>query len=64
MVKKLVEHIEKLPNGKYRLLSHKGQNLGTFDSHEAAAKHESDVEYFKTQQESVSFRKFLKREMV
>lgn len=41
------EHIEKLSNGKYRLLSHDGKNLGTFDSHEAAAKHEGQVEYFK-----------------
>jgi len=45
------EHIVKLPSGKYRLLSHKGKNLGTFDSHEAAAKHEGEVEYFKTHNE-------------
>lgn len=32
---------------KYRLLSHKGKNLGTFDSHAEAAKHEGEVEYFK-----------------
>lgn len=41
------KHIVKLKNGKYRLLSHKGRNLGTFDSHEAAAKHEGQVEWFK-----------------
>ena len=41
------EHIEKLADGRYRLLSHTGKNLGTFDSHEAAAKHEREVEYFK-----------------
>lgn len=40
-------HIEELPNGKFRLLSHDGKNLGTFDSHAAAAKHEGEVEYFK-----------------
>lgn len=40
-------HIEKLPSGKYRLLSHTGKNLGTFDSHDEAAKHEGEVEYFK-----------------
>jgi Uncharacterized protein conserved in bacteria (DUF2213) len=40
-------HIVKLKSGKYRLLSHKGKNLGTFDSHDAAAKHEGQVEYFK-----------------
>lgn len=46
--KQFAEHIEKLKDGKYRLLSHTGKNLGTFDSHEAAAKHEGEVEYFKT----------------
>lgn len=40
-------HIVKLPSGKYRLLSHEGKNLGTFDSREEAAKHEGEVEYFK-----------------
>jgi hypothetical protein len=40
-------HIEKLSDGKYRLLSHEGKNLGTFDSHEAAAKHEGEVQGFK-----------------
>jgi hypothetical protein len=44
---KVTEHIVKLPNGKYRLMSHEGKNLGTFDSHDAAAKHEGEVEYFK-----------------
>ncbi len=47
----LKEHIVKLANGKYRLLSHTGKNLGTFDSHEAAAKHEGEVEYFKHHEE-------------
>ena len=41
------EHIVRLPSGKFRLLSHTGKNLGTFDSHSAAAKHEGEVEYFK-----------------
>src|SRR5579872_4770448 len=40
------EHIVKHGSG-YRLLSHKGKNLGDFPSHEAAAKHEREVEYFK-----------------
>lgn len=47
------EHIRKLKNGKYRLLSHKGKNLGTFDSRIAAAKHEGEVNYFKTLKETV-----------
>jgi hypothetical protein len=33
---------------KFRLLSHKGKNLGTFSSKGAAAKHEGEVEWFKT----------------
>lgn len=32
---------------KWRLYSRKGKNLGTFDSREAALKHEQEVEYFK-----------------
>ena len=40
------EHIVKHGSG-YRLLSHKGKNLGTFKSRAAAAKHEGEVEYFK-----------------
>lgn len=40
------EHIVKHGKG-YRLLSHKGKNLGDFGSHAAAEKHEQEVEYFK-----------------
>lgn len=46
--------IRKLKSGKYRLYSRKKnpktskrRNLGTFDSLEAAKKHEKDVQYFK-----------------
>jgi hypothetical protein len=39
--------IEKLPNGKYRVLSEKGKNLGTSDSHSGAEKCLQQVEYFK-----------------
>jgi hypothetical protein len=42
-----VARIRKLPNGKYRVLSQKGKNLGTFDSERKAKKHLSEVEYFK-----------------
>jgi hypothetical protein len=49
------EHIVKLKNGKYRLLSHIGKNLGTFDSHSAAAKHEGEIEYFKSLKEAPDF---------
>jgi hypothetical protein len=42
----LDEHIVKHGSG-YRLVSHKGKNLGDFDSKAAAAKHEGEVEYFK-----------------
>lgn len=53
--KKIDEHIVKLSNGKYRLLSKKGKNLGTFTSHKAAAKHEGEVEYFKSLKEDPDF---------
>lgn len=43
----LKNHIEELKDGKFRLLSHDGKNLGTFDSRAAAEKHEREVEYFK-----------------
>ena len=46
--------IRKLSSGEYRLYSKKKdpktgkrRNLGTFDSKEAAQKHEKDVQYFK-----------------
>src|SRR5579871_3173451 len=42
-----VAKIRKLPGGKYRVLSQKGKNLGTFDSEKAAKKHLKQVEYFK-----------------
>jgi hypothetical protein len=45
--KEVDEHIVKHGSG-YRLLSHKGKNLGTFKSKAAAAKHEGEVEYFKS----------------
>lgn len=41
------EHIVKHGSG-YRLLSKKGKNLGDFKSHKAAAKHEGEVEWFKS----------------
>jgi hypothetical protein len=46
--------IRKLKSGKYRLYSTKKdpktgkrRNLGTFDTREAAQKHEKQVQYFK-----------------
>ena len=46
--------IRKLKSGKYRLYSEKKdprtgkrKNLGTFDTREAAQKHEREVEFFK-----------------
>jgi hypothetical protein len=48
------EMIRKLKSGKYRLYSRKKdpktgkrRNLGTFDTKEAAKKHERAVQYFK-----------------
>ena len=46
--------IRKLKSGQYRLYSrkidpktNKRKNLGTFDSLEAAKKHEKEIQYFK-----------------
>lgn len=39
--------VRKLPNGKYRIFSEKGKNLGTFTSKEKADKHLQEIEYFK-----------------
>ncbi len=39
--------IRKLPNNKYRVLSKKNKNLGTFDTKAKAKKHLAEVEYFK-----------------
>lgn len=39
--------IRKLPDGKYRVLSRKGKNLGTYDSKEEASKRLKQIEYFK-----------------
>lgn len=46
--------IRKLKSGKYRLYSEKKdprtgkrKNLGTFDTREAAKKHEKEVQFFK-----------------
>jgi hypothetical protein len=40
------EIIRKVKDG-YRLYSHTGKNLGTFDSKAGAEKHEREVNYFK-----------------
>ncbi len=54
-ISELLEHIIKLPNGKYQLRSikkdknGKTKNLGTFGSRKAAEKHEREIEYFKSQ---------------
>ena len=42
-----ISYIRKLPNGKYRVLSEKGKNLGTYNSRDAAKKRLKQIEYFK-----------------
>ncbi len=49
-MKHFKEHIVK-HGSEFRLVSHKGKNLGTFSSHAAAAKHEGEVEWFKSHKE-------------
>ncbi len=39
--------IRKLPNGKYRILSEKGKNLGTYNSKPEAKKRLKQIEFFK-----------------
>ena len=51
------EHIVKHGDG-YRLLSHKGKNLGDFPSKSAAMKHEREVQYFKHAHESEELNEF------
>jgi hypothetical protein len=46
-----VAKIRKLPGGKYRVLSEKGKNLGTFNSKEKAKKRLRQVEFFKHEDE-------------
>lgn len=41
------EIIRKLPNGKYRLYSKNGKNLGTYNSRTGAENREKQVQYFK-----------------
>lgn len=45
--RRLKEIIKKHGDG-YRLVSHKGKNLGDFSSKAAAEKHEREVQYFKS----------------
>lgn len=40
--------IKKMPNGKYRVLSEKGRNLGTYDSHKEARQRLYMIEWFKS----------------
>jgi len=53
-LKRSITMIRKLKSGKYRLYSEKTdprtgkrKNLGTFDTREAAKKHEQEVQFFK-----------------
>lgn len=39
--------IKQLPNGKYRLYSHKGKNLGTYSTRAGAEHRERQVNYYK-----------------
>jgi len=39
--------IRKLPNGKYRVYSHTGKNLGTYDTLEKSKERLKTIEYFK-----------------
>lgn len=45
-------YIKKMPNGKYRVLSEKGKNLGTYKSRNEAKDRLKQVEFFKHQDDS------------
>jgi hypothetical protein len=47
-----IARIRKLPDGKYRVLSEKGKNLGTSDTKGAAEERLRQVEYFKHRDEN------------
>jgi len=42
-----LSYIKKMPNGKYRVLSEEGKNLGESDSRAGAEKRLQEVEIFK-----------------
>ena len=46
-MKQFIKEIIRKVKGGYRLYSHKGRNLGTFDSMSATKEHEKRVNYFK-----------------
>ena len=46
-VKDFIREIVRKVKDGYRLYSHKGKNLGTFDTKAGAKKHEREVNYFK-----------------
>lgn len=50
-----LSYIRKLTNGKYRVFSEKGKNMGTFDSLKAAKKRLQQIEFFKHKKGSLSF---------
>lgn len=54
MKNKVNETIRKLENGKYRLYSKSGKNLGTYDTRAGAEKREQQVQYFKHVSEEIS----------
>lgn len=56
MKKREVDMIRKLKSGEFRIYSRsvdpktgKHKNLGTFETREAAVKHEREIQYFKRQ---------------
>lgn len=49
-----IAYIRKLPNGKYRVFSEKGRNLGTYDSKEQAKKRLRQIEFFKHKKASAN----------
>jgi len=51
-------YIRKLPEGKWRVYSEKGKNLGTYDTESEAKKRLAQIEFFKHNELNLKFEKF------
>lgn len=59
-----IARIKKIPGGKYRVLSEKGKNLGTYNSRKKAVKRLRQVEYFKHQDDNDSDNNDVKKDAI
>lgn len=50
-----VSYIRKLPNGKFRVFSRKGKNMGTYNSRSSAKTRLREIEFFKRKKALIDF---------